>query len=99
LQIREGVINGGYDLLFRGWPCDVKYTRHPDPCLMCPPRYADRDTEVYILFKGTDWRYQCHGWAFAHQLFDPAHEADVGHGPCYKMPATELNPLPLLLAL
>lgn len=83
--------SGGHDLVSRyGKTIDVKATRRADGRLLGEVKKAGAYCDVYMLMIVDDVSATFAGWAWGHELFDPANLTDLGHGQTYALPQSAL---------
>lgn len=82
-------LDGGSDWVIPGIPTiDVKHTARPTGNLVV--KLTAMRSDAYVLIRGARLEdFECVGWTTRDQLM----LRDLGHGPCYFLPASALNPV------
>lgn len=89
-----GPRHGGPDCLaHNGAKIDVKCTKYANGQLLAVAGKSAYDADYYVLLVGEFPAYTLIGWAAASELITPERLTDLGHGPTYAMPQSELHAL------
>jgi len=75
-----------------GISCDVKCTKYQNGHLLAVDWKKDMSPDAYVLMVGEFPSYRCAGWIAANDLF-ALPQKDMGYGPTYAAPQSELRPL------
>lgn len=82
---------GGSDCHYCGLAIDVKGTPRANGRLLAVPLKARDAVDLYALMTGEFPIYTFRGLATSAQLLDAARLTNLGHGPTYALPQTELH--------
>ena len=87
-----GPRSGGWDLITRtGSRVDVKSTKHEQGHLLATLKKKPEDADYYVLMVGECPTYRIAGYASAADLLKEENIIDLGHGPGYGLPQSQLK--------
>jgi hypothetical protein len=84
--------SGGHDFLGRnGEKIDVKATKYEQGKLLATLKKKREDADYYVLLVGECPTYRIAGYASADDLLKEENITDLGHGPTYALPQSQLQ--------
>jgi hypothetical protein len=95
LNTTAGKRTGGDCVLHNGLVVDVKNTVRPDGQLLVAPWKLGSKVDWYVLVVGEFPNYRIVGGIHASKVFQDKYKGDLGHGPGYIIPQSDLGPIPL----
>jgi hypothetical protein len=85
-----GAMRGSHDAIWAGRTVDVKGSTLGHARLLAVPWKTKTPSDIYALMTGDFPTYTFRGMATATELLDASRLTDLGHGPVYAMPQSEL---------
>jgi hypothetical protein len=79
------------DVVYKGWKCDIKATKHPKGRLIIPLNKTKESSDVYILGIISELSVDFVGYCLAEEVMQDANIKDLGKGPCYCLDKDQLT--------
>ena len=96
-DLEPGITPDADAITHDGSSVDIKSTQHKNGRLLVARWKKEKSVDLYILVIGTFPTYRIAGMAPSAEVFDSSRLIDLGRGPSYAVPQTELHSINQLL--